>query len=236
MASRSIGDRSLRYADPLWLKKLMLGVLLMLGNIPVVILASTFDVLGFLSLTLEMGVSFGVPQAIILVHLVIQPIIGAVSTFLLTSLDPGSPMQDYRTGRWLLRGIAIVAVVWMVLDRCQITPAAVSWIGIDVCGLVLVYGKLRFLHHLAGRIPDKSLRWTTTFVQWGLMIGIAYKIIAVDVYVYAAGVTLRTFEWRILVWPLAALLVLFGACYCGILIRYFTSIRKALREACVDLK
>ena len=234
MASRSIGDRSLRYADPLWLKKLMLGVLLMLGNVLVVALASGIEGLALVSLALATGMQIGIPRAIILVPLLIQPIIGAASTFLLTTRDPGSPMQDYRTTRWLLRGLALVAVVWRMLDLCQIAPF--STIVVDVCGLAFVYGKLRILHRVAGRIPGRSLGAATTFVRWGLTVAIAYKIIAVDVCTFAAGVWLGPIEWMVLLCPLAVLLVLFGACYCGILIRYFTSIRKALREACVDLK
>ena len=236
MASRSIGDRSLRYADPLWLEKLMLGVLLMLGNVLVVVLASAIDVLVLVLLTGATGMQIGIPRAIILVPLLIQPIIGAASTFLLRTRDPGSPMQDYRTTRWLLRGFALVAVVWRMLDLCQITPFNIGRIVVDVCGLALVYGKLRILHRVAGRIPGRSLGAATTFVRWGLTIAIAYKIIAVDVFTFAAGVGLGPIEGMVLLCPLAVLLVLFGACYCGILIRYFTSIRKALREACVDLK
>lgn len=176
---RSIHGNLLRYADPDWLGRLLLGVRLALWTVALGVLAIIGGCVGGFVFAV---LSIGGPRLITAVVLVYSVVVGAVSfasLYLITSQEPRiSLTEDPVTLRRVLRGLAVfglaAAMVGQTAPFFRLPPyilivTSVAQLG----GIMSFFGWFVFMRRFARRIPDGKLVRSTSAVMWGLTLTVS---------------------------------------------------------------
>ena len=173
---RSVHGNLLRFADPQWLRRLLLGVRLALWNVLVGLLGFAGACVGGALLVGFSGGGTPPEAAPLLRFAVFVPVecLSLASLWLITSQEPRvSPTEDPVTLRRVLRGFAILGIVATVIGELA---QAGSWhwtVGalaacLQLGFIVSFFGWFVFMRRFARRIPDWRLARSTTVLMWGL--------------------------------------------------------------------
>jgi tetratricopeptide (TPR) repeat protein len=186
--ARSLHGNLLRYADIAWLRKIRLGVRVMLWNLLIYVLLIAAIVLSKM---------WGWPGILRDALVLAAAAMNLWATLLVTAQEPRiSVVEDTTTLRRAIRACAITMFVGAVCSKA----GTVFDIGfaLEVCGAVLAivgivayFGEFIYLRRFAKRIPDNKLAQSTTAVMWGFVVAYAAIVlsglIAVILVLTAAG-------------------------------------------------
>jgi len=177
---RSLIGNLLRFADPVWLDKLRLGVALKLWMLLVALVVGAGG-----AVAAAFGL-FVIQAALSLV----AGVLGLWALWLITTPEPNiATTEDPMSLRRLLR---VCAVIGFFGGQAQaftgatpgIAPGALPGILVLVTigvmmlvGLVAMFGEFVYLRRFASRIPDQKLADNTTVVMWGFCGATAVVII-----------------------------------------------------------
>lgn len=166
-AARSIYGNMLLYADPNWISKIRLGILIKLLNFLLVV------IIGY---GIEYHFFENLPQALLTFLKFMCGCISLISLFLITTYELNiSVIESWYSLRKIVRLVAIIA---FVADQFQ--QAALGWnvvwyfIEFDLLVTALVTivlaGEFTYLRRLARRSQNNKLISNTTIVMWGLVL------------------------------------------------------------------
>lgn len=238
-------DRSLRgdlliYADPAWLRRLHLGVRLMLWY---VVLSIMMGVLGGI-----VG-GLGLPLIIAMLPALAVGFVYVASVYCLTTQEPRiSGSEESMTLRNVIRASALVSYAGSLIGVLSMFNG--SQPIIEVCGTVLqgvglvaVLGIFVYLRRFATRIPDEKLARSTRTVMWGLVASLLSIFAAGIVAAIAApgpgpGVGPGAIVMGVMglfgcAGGVAA--IVFGIWYIVLLIRYRDAFKNAAEQSARDL-
>ena len=168
--ARSLHGNLLRYADPAWLHKIRLGVLVMLWNL----LLHVLLILAVLA-SPEWSWSKILYEALTLAGAAMS----LWATLLITTQEPRiSLVEDTITLRRIVRGCAVALFVGAV---CSTMRAVLDFgfalylcgAALTIVGIVAHFGEFVYLRRFARRIPDNKLTKSTTAVMWGFVTAYA---------------------------------------------------------------
>lgn len=184
--NRSVYGDFLRYADSVWLKKLLLGVRLKLWNIVIGFVLGAPA--GIAAILLRRG---GPP---ILTGLqIIGGAIGIAAVFLITAQEPRTALsEDAVTLRKAVRLCTIIAFVGQLLAQIGAFLGPIVWLTVigSIIGIAAVaayFGEFIYLRRFALRIPNERLARSTRIVMWGMGITMALSAIAGIIALAAMG-------------------------------------------------
>lgn len=183
---RSTQGDLLRYADPAWLRKLLLGVRLKLWN---TLLGLVLWVLAGVA-TILLG--RGGPLVVMGVQVVVSAL-GVLAVFLITTQEPRTALsEDPVTLRKAVRLCVIVALVGQLSFQLATILGPVVWLivagqAISLSGVVAYIGEFIYLRRFALRIPDLALARSTRIVMWGLAITMVLAVVFAIVMIFMVG-------------------------------------------------
>jgi len=185
--NRSVHGDFLRYSDPAWLNKLLLGVTLMLWN---------------MLLGLCLGFSAGIGAVLMggagpFLMIAVQCLaggLGILAIYLLTAQEPRTALsEDPVTWRKALRFCTVTAFVGQLLIQLGATMGPHLWLigtGYLICltGVVAYIGQFIYLRRFALRVPDARLARSTRTVMWGMVITNAAAVMMGIAALFIVGV------------------------------------------------
>jgi Tfp pilus assembly protein PilF len=238
-ASRSLHGSLLKSADPAWLRRLRIGLLLIIATILAELAVTlTDDGLGLLG-----GLS---PLATTVVFL-LGAALGLAAVLLITAPEPRSSLsEDPVTLRRVIRACALADVAGSVLlavgSFLTVRPmfCTVVWL-LMLVGVAASFGQFVYLRRFARRIPNPLLAKATTAVMWGLVLAYSasYALCLIDAVTgstsaisgHPSGVSVTESLSSTLAAPVLVGLLVFGIAYVVLLISYGINFSRVCDQA-----
>jgi hypothetical protein len=181
---RSVHGNLLRYADPAWLDKVRLGIVLKLWNLLVALLVGATAA----------AAAFGLPAAVGQVGGFVAACLGLWALFLVTSPEPTvGLMEDVVTLRRVIRTAAVLGFVGNQLHAVATGTGGsivLSIVGgaLGLIGIVATFGEFVYFRRFARRVPNEELARSTSVVMWAFVtLGVVGVIAGVVGVFFLAG-------------------------------------------------
>jgi len=240
--ARSLHGNLLRYADPQWLGKLLLGVRLTLWSILIMFAVA---IIGSIAAAAMSGRA---ALLIVSIAAMIGHGFGLWAIFLITTPEPRIAfLEDTVTLRKAVRVCAVAEFLgegiknigpFLIKEVVATTAGGV----LSLVGLISTIGMFVYLRRFARRIPDPKLVKSTTTVMWGFVITLGIALVGGMVVALASGVfsvgaagapaTPPASSGLIVIAIVAGVgFLVFGIWYLVILFDYRNAFRKAATQA-----
>ncbi len=225
----------LRFSDPVWLRRVLLGVSLKLWNMLIGMLV------GFVAIV---SAGAGARAVWPMLLATVGSALGLWATFCLTSQEPKTTLTENPISlRKTIRTSAIAVMIGGQFVRygTGLMPATAIWVitvAAGLAGAFVAYGELFYLRRFALRIPNEGIEFLTTFLMWLVPACLALGVLAAAAVAIVVSTGTRDGPLAsigavggMLGFFVAVALFILFICYIVVLFRYRSAFRRALDQS-----